>query len=149
MTLRTATMFSRSAPVISQAVRAATIFSHPAPRRFEPLQYFPTYPNIYKHRSTALVPLQYFPTTLRDASRRSNTFPLQYLAVRAAPIFFHPAPRRFARHKYFLSPPQRQTSLRPLRAGKIPPGVSYTVHSLNFTPASCQKLAFIFFNLFF
>ena len=68
--------------------------------------------------------------------------PLQYF------ILFHPALPRFTPLQYFPIPiryasrrtnisqaaPRRQISLRPLRGRKIPPGVLYTVHPVNFTP---------------
>ena len=70
--------------------------------------------------------------------------PLQYF------ILFHPALPRFTPLQYFPTPiryasrrtnisqaaPRRQISLRPLRGRKIPPGVLYTVHPVNFTPAT-------------
>ena len=144
MALRAAPFFS----IRSAARRTAPEFSHSVRRRFTPLQYFSvalcsgpilsyklyfffklaplrlrrsnTFASTFLQHSSTV----YFPTTLFDASRRYYTFTPLFATLRAALIFSH-------------APPRPQISLRPLLGREIPPGVSYTVHPVNFTPDSC------------
>ena len=127
----------RTTPVLSRSVSrrfASLKFSHPAPQRFATLQLFSTRSNIFRHRYTALcvapilsnsAPMAPRAVISHSAPRRSA--PLQLL--RAALIFYHAA-----------SWPQ--ISLRPHRERKIPPGVSYTVHPVNFTP-EVERISFV------
>ena len=128
--LRCASQRYRTFPLCSSsALRAASIISHPA-------SILSTRSNIFRHRFTApraarilsyfaprrFVQLQYSPTPLLGASTRSNILLPHSAALRAALIFSH-------------ADPWRQISLRSLLSRKIPLGVSYTVHPVNFTPA--------------